>query len=126
MSKMIVQIFLYKLSALFELSEYSLTEQLYSWYSKYNVMNEVKKMMMKQADVNMVRRAVTSHLGRKVKIRANRGRHKIDVTEGVLEEAYPSIFLIKVGSELEDSVKMLSFSYTDVLTKDVQLTLCGN
>lgn len=82
--------------------------------------------MMKQADVNKVRRAVVSHVGSRVKIRANKGRHKIDVTEGVISETYPSIFLIKVDAGIDVSERMMSFSYTDVLTKDVQLTLCNN
>lgn len=82
--------------------------------------------MMKQADVNRVRRAVVSHVGSKVKIRANKGRHKIDVTEGIISETYPSIFLIKVLDDLEETHKTMSFSYTDVLTKDVELTLCNN
>lgn len=82
--------------------------------------------MMKQTDVNKVRRAVVSHLGSKVKIRANKGRHKIDITEGIISETYPSIFLVKVQDELEETFQMMSFSYTDVLTKDVQLTLCND
>lgn len=81
--------------------------------------------MMKQADVNQVRKAVVSHVGSKVKIRANKGRHKIDVTEGIISETYPSIFLIKVQDSIEESYKTMSFSYTDVLTKDVELTLCN-
>jgi Uncharacterized protein conserved in bacteria len=80
---------------------------------------------MQQTDVNKVRRAVVSHVGSKVKIRANRGRHKIDIAEGIISETYPSIFLVKIVNELEDSIQTMSFSYTDVLTKDVQLTLCN-
>ncbi|MSS63271.1 Veg family protein [Velocimicrobium porci] len=80
---------------------------------------------MKQVNVNQVRRAVNNHIGSKVKIMANKGRHKIDVTEGIIMETYPSIFLIKVINELEESSQTVSFSYTDVLTKDVQMMLCN-
>ena len=80
---------------------------------------------MKQVNVNQVRRAVNNHIGSKVKIMANKGRHKIDVTEGIIMETYPSIFLIKVINEIEDSSQTVSFSYTDVLTKDVQMMLCN-
>lgn len=79
---------------------------------------------MKQADINRVRMAVVKHVGSKVRIRANKGRHKIDITEGIISETYPSIFLVKVQDKLEDSFKTVSFSYTDVLTKDVRLSLC--
>jgi uncharacterized protein Veg len=82
-------------------------------------------MMMKQADVSKVRKEVISHVGKRVKIRANKGRHKMDITEGIITETYPSIFLIKIDDASSDSVKTLSFSYTDVLTKDVQMMLCS-
>lgn len=81
--------------------------------------------MMKQVDVNMVRKAVVSHVGSRVKVRANKGRRKIDVAEGIIFETYPSIFLIKIENDSESSFQTMSFSYTDVLTKDVQLTLCN-
>lgn len=80
---------------------------------------------MKQATINQVRRAVNSHIGSKVRIHANKGRHKVDITEGVITETYPSIFLIQVENNVEDSFKTVSFSYSDVLTKDVQMTLCN-
>lgn len=79
---------------------------------------------MVNASVGSVRRAVSEHVGSKVRVRSNLGRHKYDVTEGVIAETYPCIFLIRVENEEEDSVQTVSYSYTDVITKDVQLTLC--
>ena len=78
---------------------------------------------MSQSDLRKVRLSVDRNIGSKVKIRANRGRHKIDVTEGVISKTYPSIFLIEVENKLDASTQMISFSYTDVLTKDVQMQL---
>ena len=78
---------------------------------------------MSQADLRKVRLSVDRNIGNKVKIRANRGRHKIDVTEGVISKTYPSIFLVEVENKLDASTQMISFSYTDVLTKDVQMQL---
>lgn len=78
---------------------------------------------MKQSDVIKVKRAVSSHIGSKVRIRSNKGRHKVDVTEGVITQTYPSIFLIEVKNDLEESCQTVSFSYTDVLTQDVQMIL---
>ena len=80
--------------------------------------------MMKQADVSKVRREIISHVGSREKIKANKCRNKMDITEGVITETYPSIFLIKVDDGLSDSVKTISFSYADVLTKDEQMMLC--
>lgn len=81
--------------------------------------------MVKQNDVSKVRNAVISHTGRKVKIRINRGRHKIDETEGVISETYPSIFLIKIQENKDMPVRIMSYSYTDILTRDVELILCS-
>lgn len=81
--------------------------------------------MMKQSDLNKVRQAVNNHVGSRVRIKSNKGRHKIDVTEGVISETYPSIFLVTVNNSIEESTRTMSFSYADVLTKDVRMTLCS-
>ena len=78
---------------------------------------------MSQTDILRVRSSVDQNIGNKVKIRANRGSHKIDVTEGIIRETYPSIFLVEVENKLDDTTQKISFSYTDVLTKDVQMQL---
>lgn len=78
---------------------------------------------MSQSDIKRVKFSVNQNIGSKVKIRANRGRHKIDVTEGVIRETYPSVFLVEVENKIDDTTQNISFSYTDVLTKDVQMQL---
>lgn len=78
---------------------------------------------MSRSDLRKVRLSVDKNIGSKVKIRANRGRHKIDVTEGIISQTYPSIFLVEVENKLDDTTQTISFSYTDVLTKDVQMQL---
>jgi uncharacterized protein Veg len=81
--------------------------------------------MMKQNNVNNVRIAIANQMGKKVKIRINRGRHKVDVSEGIISETYPSIFLIKIQESKDMPVRVVSYSYTDLLTKDVELILCN-
>jgi len=77
------------------------------------------------ANVGSVRRAVAEHVGDRVKIKSNLGRHKYDVTEGIIKDTYPSIFLIEVENPVEHGSQTVSYSYTDVITKDVQLALIG-
>lgn len=79
---------------------------------------------MSQADIKKVKSSVDKNVGNRVKIRANRGRHKIDITEGVISETYPSIFLVEVENKLDDTVQTVSFSYTDVLTKMFRCSFC--
>ena len=78
---------------------------------------------MSQADIKKVKSSVDKNVGNRVKIRANRGRHKIDITEGTICKTYPSIFLVEIVNDLDSTTQTVSYSYTDVLTKDVQMQL---
>ena len=73
------------------------------------------------ADVGKVRNVMKKHIGSRVVVRCNLGRHKVDVTEGVITETYPSIFLVRVKNEAENSFQTVSYSYTDVLTRTVEV-----
>ena len=80
---------------------------------------------MMQNNVNNVRNAIANQMGKRVKIRINKGRHKVDVSEGIISETYPSIFLVKIQETKDMPVRVVSYSYTDILTKDVELILCN-
>ena len=55
----------------------------------------------------------------------DRGRNKVDIQEGVIQKAYPSVFTVLVDDEREEnSPQLLSFSYTDIITKDIRMKLC--
>lgn len=51
---------------------------------------------MQQADIHKVRASVYQQCGRKVLIQLDRGRNKVDIQEGVIQNAYPSVFTILV------------------------------
>ena len=63
---------------------------------------------------------IEEHIGEKVLLKANSGRHKMIVREGILEKTYTSIFVVKVEDN-ESNIRMLSYSYSDILTQTVQL-----
>lgn len=80
---------------------------------------------MQQADINKVRASVHQQCGRKVMIQLDKGRNKIDIQEGVIQNAYPSVFTILVNDGGEQNPpQLLSFSYSDIITRDVRMTLC--
>lgn len=82
---------------------------------------------MKKADVNDVRKAVYHYRGSRVVVRANMGRHRYDVNEGVIKEVYPYIFMIEVDNGTSgDSSHTISYSYNDLLTHDVQMRICAD
>ena len=65
---------------------------------------------------------VKHSVGRRVKVCENKGRNKVDVMEGVISAIYPCVFTVKVVPEnMPETEQTFSYSYTDVLTKDVQL-----
>ena len=79
---------------------------------------------LQQKDIMNVRRAVDANIGRRVRVRANKGRHKYSVAEGVIQESYPSIFTVRINADEDNAERVVSYSYTDVLTRDVQLVIC--
>lgn len=80
---------------------------------------------MQQEDFNRVRASVYQQCGSKVLIQLDRGRNKVDVQEGVIQKAYPSVFTVLVQDEYEiNPPQLLSFSYNDIITKDIRMTLC--
>lgn len=71
--------------------------------------------------VNQVRNDVVRSIGRKVTIKMNRGRNQFDIAEGIIAETYPNIFLIKLNNQKNAPDRTITYSYADVLTKDVEL-----
>ena len=69
-----------------------------------------------------IRDDVMTNVGRNVRVKANRGRKKTFIKEGVLENVYTNIFTVKVV-ESADFVRRLSYSYSDILTQTVELTV---
>ena len=80
---------------------------------------------MQRADINRVRASVHQQCGSSVMIQLDRGRNKVDVQRGVIQNAYPSVFTILVDDEREGNPpQLLSFSYTDIITRDIRMKLC--
>ena len=79
---------------------------------------------MEQNDFNRVRASVKQQCGSEVVIHLDRGRNKVDVQRGVIQEAYPSVFTILTRSADNVPEQLLSFSYTDIITKEIRMVLC--
>ena len=81
------------------------------------------KHLYDRNDVFHVRSDIQRIIGSKVRLETNKGRHKSVIDRGVIANVYPSIFTVQL-SDGPDSSRKLSFSYTDVLTNAVEITLC--
>ena len=62
-----------------------------------------------------VKEQVENLRGKRVKIKVNAGRNKYEYYEGEVLVTYPYLFTVMVDTQIK------SFSYVDLLTKDVQL-----
>jgi uncharacterized protein Veg len=75
--------------------------------------------------LNDIKQDLESYVGKKIRLKANRGRKKVVENVGVLEKTYPNIFVVKLDDQVS-SVRRVSFSYSDVLTETVELSLCND
>lgn len=71
-----------------------------------------------------IKRDLDVYIGEKIKLKANKGRKKVMEREGVLEQTYPNIFIVKL-EESDASERRVSYSYADLLTETVELVVCG-
>ncbi len=79
--------------------------------------------MQSKVDLNEIRKTVEDNLGKEVILKANKGRRRIVTKKGILTDAYPSVFTVQVENEF-DTIRTVSYSYTDVLTSTVELKIC--
>ena len=79
---------------------------------------------MEHSEFDKVRASVQQQCGSRVVIQLDRGRNKVDIQEGVIQEAYPSVFTILVEDADDKPAQLLSFSYTDIITKEIRMKLC--
>ena len=80
--------------------------------------------MIESSDLFDMRQFIERCVGERVRLFANKGRRKAVIREGVIENSYPNIFTIRIENEFY-STRRLSFSYTDLLTKVVELVVCN-
>ncbi|GAK13882.1 biofilm formation stimulator Veg [Geomicrobium sp. JCM 19039] len=70
-----------------------------------------------------IKQSLEENVGKRITLKANGGRRKIVERSGMLEGTYPSVFIVKLDRD-KHKVDRVSYSYTDVLTETVQLTVC--
>lgn len=68
-----------------------------------------------------IRRNIEDLVGQEVQIKTDKGRKRILIKEGVITATYPSLFVVDVGEGSRE--RMVSFSYADIVTETVVVTL---
>lgn len=79
---------------------------------------------MEMNSVAKIRKDLEGCIGKKVILKANKGRKKTSVKEGILESAYPNLFVVRISNQY-DSIRRVSYTYSDVLTSTVEVVICS-
>ncbi|PRX26462.1 uncharacterized protein Veg [Orenia metallireducens] len=74
--------------------------------------------------LGQIKSDLDSFVGKKVRLKANQGRRKIIEKEGILEQTYPKVFVVKVDED--QTPRRISYSYADVLTETVEVKIKDN
>ncbi len=78
--------------------------------------------MATTATLDNIRHTLEKYVGKKILLKANKGRKQIVTKQGILETVYPSVFVIRVGKgEHADGYRRVAFSYSDLLTETVKI-----
>ncbi|NMB34278.1 MAG: Veg protein [Clostridium sp.] len=79
--------------------------------------------MIEKSNLFQIKKDIETYIGEKIQLKANKGRKKAFIKEGILENTYPSIFVVKFENDYE-ATRRVSYSYTDILTKAVEIVVC--
>ncbi|NLC53581.1 MAG: Veg protein [Firmicutes bacterium] len=62
-----------------------------------------------------------SFVGQEVSLKANTGRKKVFQINGILEQTYPKVFVVKFRERQVE--RRVSYSYADLLTEVVEISI---
>ena len=68
-----------------------------------------------------IKQDLEPYVGTYIKVKADRGRKKVVERTGVLESTYPNLFVVRINEKSVE--RRVSFSYADILTETVVLTV---
>ena len=72
------------------------------------------------ATLDNIRHTLEKYVGNKILLKADQGRKHIVTKKGILENLYPSVFVIKIGDD-ESGFERVAYSYSDLLTETVKI-----
>jgi len=76
---------------------------------------------MTKNTLTQIKKNISKYVGKEVIIKADRGRRRSINKEGILDDTYDNIFIVKIKEGVQE--RHLSFSYADLLTDSVELKL---
>ena len=73
--------------------------------------------MICRTDISNLKTDINDKIGQKIIVKGSLGRSKEFEKEGTIEKAYSNIFVVKY----DESERNVTYSYTDVLTRTVEV-----
>ena len=75
--------------------------------------------MICKIDISNLKSDILEKVGQKIIVKGSLGRSKTLEKEATLEKAYPNIFVVRY----EENNRNVTYSYTDVLTRTVEVDI---
>lgn len=69
-----------------------------------------------------IRSEVETNIGKRIIFKADKGRKRIITREGYIDNAFPSLFTIKINNDFDEE-RLVSYTYSDILTSTVQIKI---
>nr|WP_072515136.1 Veg family protein [Ndongobacter massiliensis] len=79
--------------------------------------------MLDNQTLNSIKCEVEENIGRRVVLKADKGRKRIITKEGIIDNAFKDVFTVRINNEF-DVERTVSYTYADILTSTVTLTIC--
>ena len=73
--------------------------------------------MICKSDISNIKEDIGEKIGQKIIVKGSLGRSKSFEKQATIEKTYPNIFIVKY----EENNRTVSYNYTDVLTRTVEL-----
>ena len=67
-----------------------------------------------------IKTKLDDRIGNNLMVTTQVGRKKVTSRHGILRETFPAVFVVDLDQD-ENAVKRVSYSYTDVLTRNIEL-----
>ena len=82
--------------------------------------------MENKKELEQIKSDLKDNIGSKIRFASKKGRKKRIVRSGIIESTYSNVFVIKIdGNDAEEFAdRRVSYSYSDILTRNVELALC--
>ena len=82
-------------------------------------------MRKRLQSLDTVKSKIMSMSGKTVRMYVCRGRKAVKIYSGVIENAFPSVFVVRITENTAGLMPCLSYSYNDVLCGEVQIDEVG-